>query len=173
VTSPAEARSRDVAEAARETEWKSASFLRDLFLGSLRLDLVEHERHSRAPRPQFEAFYRDLERLLVEQVDPVVIDETGEYPPHVIAALSGMGAFGMKIPKACGGLGFTQREYEAAMQLVGSRDANVTALLSAHQSIGVPQPIMLFGTEAQKRAYLPRCARGAISGFALTEPGVG
>jgi alkylation response protein AidB-like acyl-CoA dehydrogenase len=56
---------------------------------------------------------------------------------------------------------------------VGSRDANVTALLSAHQSIGVPQPIMLFGTEAQKRAYLPRCARGAISGFALTEPGVG
>jgi alkylation response protein AidB-like acyl-CoA dehydrogenase len=56
---------------------------------------------------------------------------------------------------------------------VGSHDANVTALLSAHQSIGVPQPIMLFGTEEQKRRYLPRCARGAISGFALTEPAVG
>ena len=79
----------------------------------------------------------------------------------------------MKIPVEYGGLGLTQREYEVAMQLVGSHDANVTALLSAHQSIGVPQPILLFGTEEQKRRYLPRCARGAISGFALTEPGVG
>ncbi|HLK37348.1 MAG TPA: acyl-CoA dehydrogenase family protein, partial [Polyangiaceae bacterium] len=72
-----------------------------------------------------------------------------------------------------GGLGLTQREYAIVMQLVGSHDANITALLSAHQSIGVPQPLKLFGTEEQKRKYLPRCARGAISGFALTEPGVG
>jgi alkylation response protein AidB-like acyl-CoA dehydrogenase len=173
MASAAEARSREVAEAARETEWRKSSFLRDLFLGSFRLDLLEHPGEGKAPRPEYQRFYRDLERLLIEQVDPVTIDEAGEYPPAVIEALAALGAFGMKIPKEYDGLGFTHREYEAAMQLVGSHDANVTALLSAHQSIGVPQPIMLFGTEEQKRAYLPRCARGAISGFALTEPGVG
>jgi alkylation response protein AidB-like acyl-CoA dehydrogenase len=172
MSSQAETRSREVAEAARETEWKRESFLRDLFLGSLRLDLTR-PLSTRPPRIEFEKFYAALERFLVEKVDPAAIDEAGEYPRSVIDGLSSLGAFGMKIPKAYGGLGLDQREYEAAMQLLGSHDANVTALLSAHQSIGVPQPLMLFGTEAQRRAYLPRCARGAISGFALTEPAVG
>ena len=173
MSSEAEFRSREMAERARETEWKKASFLRDLFLGSLRLDLVQRAVDDRPWRAEFQTFYRALEALLVSQVDPVAIDESGEYPREVIAALTELGAFGMKIPREYGGLGFSQREYETAMQLVGSHDANVTALLSAHQSIGVPQPVMLFGTEEQKRRYLPRCARGAISGFALTEPSVG
>src|SRR5690349_16681067 len=60
-----------------------------------------------------------------------------------------------------------------AMELVGSYDGNLAAVLSAHQSIGVPQPLKLFGTVEQKAKYLPRCAAGAISAFALTEPGVG
>jgi alkylation response protein AidB-like acyl-CoA dehydrogenase len=173
MASQAETRSRDVAEAARETEWKKASFLRDLFLGSLRLDLVQRDQEDTKRSAEFQTFYRSLEQLLVDQVDPVAIDESGDYPREVIRALAALGAFGMKIPTQYGGLGFSQREYEATMQLVGSHDANVTALLSAHQSIGVPQPIMLFGTEDQRRSYLPRCARGAISGFALTEPAVG
>jgi hypothetical protein len=59
------------------------------------------------------------------------------------------------------------------MELVGSYDGNVIALISAHQAIGVPQPVKLFGTEAQKKKFLPRCAKGAISAFALTEPAVG
>src|SRR5256886_9250763 len=59
------------------------------------------------------------------------------------------------------------------MEMVGSYDGNVNALLSAHQSIGVPQPRKLFGTPGQKRKSLPRCAAGAISAFALTEPHVG
>ena len=49
----------------------------------------------------------------------------------------------------------------------------IAALLSAHQSIGVPQPLTLFGTDDQKQRYLPRCARGEISAFLLTEPDVG
>src|SRR5713226_5033323 len=60
-----------------------------------------------------------------------------------------------------------------AIELVSSIDGSVTALLSAHQSIGVPQPLKLFGTDAQKKQYLPRLAKGAISAFALTEAGVG
>ena len=174
MSSGEQAHSRQVAEAARETQWEGKGFLRDLFLGSFRLDLVVPYPDPQAPwRPEFDAFYARMRGLLETHVDPVAIDETGEYPPDVVAELAAIGAFGMKIPTEYGGLGFTQREYERVMQLVGSHDANLTALLSAHQSIGVPQPLKLFGTEAQKRAYLPRCAQGAISAFALTEPTVG
>ena len=169
-----EARSRQVAEAARETTWQGKSFLRDLFLGSLRLDFIDpvpdDETHW---RPAFATFYARMKALLTERVDPTGIDEAGEYPDEVVEELASMGAFGMKIPPEYGGLGFTQREYGRVMQLIGSYDANLTALLSAHQSIGVPQPLKLFGTEAQKQKYLPQCARGAISAFALTEPTVG
>jgi alkylation response protein AidB-like acyl-CoA dehydrogenase len=173
MVSQAEEQSRQVAEAARETEWKKASFLRELFLGSLHIEWVHPFPEATPPRPEFQSFYGALKDFLVTRVDPVAIDEAGEYPPEVVQGLARLGAFGMKIPTEYGGLGLTQREYGAVMQLVGSHDANVTALLSAHQSIGVPQPLKLFGTEQQKRKYLPRCARGAISGFALTEPAVG
>jgi hypothetical protein len=165
--------SRRVAEHAREDEWKSHAFLRDLFLGTLRLDLVHPYPDPPRGNPKFEAFYSRLMRFLREEVDPVAIDEFGGYPPAVIEGLTELGAFGMAIPERYGGLGFTHREYAQAMMLVGSHDANVAALLSAHQSIGVPRPILLFGTERQKMRFLPRCARGAISAFALTEPGVG
>src|SRR2546425_13205898 len=60
-----------------------------------------------------------------------------------------------------------------AIELVSSIDGSITALVSAHQSIGVPQPLKLVSTETQKKKYLPRLAKGAISAFALTEPGVG
>src|SRR6202008_300100 len=84
-----------------------------------------------------------------------------------------MGAFGIKIPTAYGGLGFSQVNYGRAAMLLGSWDANLTALVSAHQSIGVPQPLLLFGTEEQKKNYLPRVARKEISAFALTETDAG
>jgi alkylation response protein AidB-like acyl-CoA dehydrogenase len=165
--------SREVAEAAREKEWKGAGFLRELFLGRLRLDLVHPYPLAGPPRPEFERFYRSLERFLREEVDPVEIDATGEYPPAVLDGLRKLGAFGMKIPVEYGGLGLDQVEYAKVMQLLGSYDANVTALLSAHQSIGVPQPLKLFGSAELKRKYLPRISRGAISAFALTEVNVG
>ncbi len=79
----------------------------------------------------------------------------------------------MKIPKEYGGLGFTNAEYQKVMELLGSWDGNVSALLSAHQSIGVPQPLKLFGSPELKKKYLPRCAKGDISAFALTEVEVG
>ena len=98
---------------------------------------------------------------------------TGEYPTQVIDGLRELGAFGMKIPKEYGGLGLNQLEYSRAIEICGRYDGNIVALLSAHQSIGVPQPLKLFGTEEQKKRYLPRCAAGAISAFALTETEVG
>jgi alkylation response protein AidB-like acyl-CoA dehydrogenase len=166
-------RSRDVAEASRETEWQGAGFLRDMFLGRFRLRLVHPYPLAESDRPEFKEWYARLEAFLAEKVDPVAIDETGEYPPEVIQGLRELGAFGMKIPPAYGGLGFSQVEYGKVMSLLGSVDANLTALLSAHQSIGVPQPLKLFGSEELKQKYLPRIARGAISAFALTESNVG
>ncbi|PRQ06010.1 acyl-CoA dehydrogenase family protein [Enhygromyxa salina] len=164
---------RAVAEASRERVWSGASFIRDLFMGRFRLELIESLEFQPPTRPEFIQFMQTLRGFLLSSVDPVEIDATGEYPPDVIQGLRELGAFGLKIPKEYGGLGMSHIEYVHVMALLGSHDANVTALLSAHQAIGVPQPVLLFGTEAQKRQFLPRCAKGAISAFALTEPAVG
>src|SRR5262245_10931216 len=168
-----EAESREAAEQARQAEWEGKGFLRDLFLGKLRFEFVHPFPLVREERAEFRKFFDEMKRFLIDQVDAAAIDQTGEYPPHVIEGLRTLGAFGMKIPKEYGGLGFTVAEYCAVMELIGSYDNNVLALLSAHQSIGVPQPLKLFGTVEQKKKYLPRCAAGAISAFALTEPHVG
>src|SRR5499433_1650710 len=168
-----EQESRQVAEQARQTEWEGRGFLRDLFLGKFQLDLIHPFPLDREERPEFTEFRRELEQFLRDYVDPIAIDRTGEYPAEVIAGLKRLGASGMKIPKEYGGLGFSNFEYCRAMELIGSYDANILAMLSPHQSIGVPQPLKLFGTPEQKQKYLPRCAAGAISAFALTEAHVG
>src|SRR3989441_683022 len=165
---------REVAEAAREQEWAAPSFVRDLFLGNLRMNLI-HPYPEQDPEEirRAQPFLEQLERLLRETVDSDRIDREGEIPDAVIQGLRELGAFGIKIPREYGGLGLSQLSYMKAIELVSSVDGSLTALLSAHQSIGVPQPLKMFGTEAQKKRYLPRLAKGAISAFALTEPGVG
>jgi hypothetical protein len=168
-----EEEARQVAEEAREAEWTAPSFLKEIFLGNYRLDLIHPFPEARLDRPEFRACMDRLERFLVEEVDSDRIDREGKVPPRIIQRLAELGAFGIKIPKEYGGLGFSQREYTEAMKLVTSQDGNLTVLLSAHQSIGVPQPLKLFGTKEQKKKYFPRLARGAVSAFALTESHVG
>jgi len=165
---------REVAEAAREQEWAAPSFVRDLFLGKLRMDLI-HPYPEQDPEEVARAkpFLEKLERFLREDVDSDRIDREGEIPDAIIDGLKKLGAFGIKIPREYGGLGLSQLSYMKAIELVSSVDGSLTALLSAHQSIGLPQPLKLFGTEAQKKKYFPRLAKGAISAFALTEHGVG
>ncbi len=165
---------REVAEAAREQEWAAPSFVRDLFLGKLRMDLI-HPYPEQDPDEVARAkpFLDKLERFLREEVDSDRIDREGEIPEHVIQGLRDLGAFGIKIPLEYGGLGLSQLSYMKAIELVSSVDGSLTALLSAHQSIGVPQPLKMFGTDAQKKKYFPRLAKGAISAFALTEHAVG
>ncbi len=164
-----EQKSRKVAEASRQKDWKAPSFLRELFLGNFRLDLIHPYPVASQERPEFTEYYKSFRQFLLEKVDSVRIDEEGDYPDEILESLRRMGAFGMKIPREYGGLGFSQVEYARVMQLLGSRDGNLSALLSAHQSIGVPQPLKLFGSEVLKKKYLPRCAAGEISAFALTE----
>ncbi|HZH41268.1 MAG TPA: acyl-CoA dehydrogenase family protein, partial [Gemmatimonadales bacterium] len=168
------AEARDVAEAARETEWTGRGFVRDLFLGSLQMDLIHPYPVASADEDKrAEPFLDALKKFLKHNVDGDKIDREGEIPPAVIEGLRQMGAFGIKIPREYGGLGLSQLSYMKAMELVSTVDGSVTALLSAHQSIGVPQPLKMFGSEAQKKKYLPRLAKGSISAFALTEANVG
>jgi alkylation response protein AidB-like acyl-CoA dehydrogenase len=169
-----EQEAREVAEAAREKDWESPSFVREMFEGSFRFELVHpypamDPKDIEAARP----FMERLERFLRENVDSDRIDREGKIPASVIQGLREIGAFGIKIPKEYGGLGLSQTAYTHAIGLVTSVDGNLTALLSAAQSIGVPQPLKIFGTPEQKQMYLPRLARGAVSAFALTESNVG
>ncbi len=168
-----EKEARQVAEAAREKDWTLPSFVRELYLGRLRMDLIDP-----FPAPEREdgargrEFLRKLEAYL-RTVDGDALDRVPGMPREVHAALAELGAFGMKIPQEYGGLGFSHRTYTRALALCGTHSSTISSTLSAHQSIGVPQPLVVFGTEEQKRKYLPRLAKGAISGFALTETDVG
>jgi alkylation response protein AidB-like acyl-CoA dehydrogenase len=163
----------ELTEAARERT-QTSSFVADLFMG--RGDcakLFPFPQQTHEDRDQGDAFLQRLGKILREQVDPDAIDRTGEIPDNVIAALADLGAFAIKVPAQYGGLGLSQTNYCRAAMLLGGYCGNLTALISAHQSIGVPQPLILFGTEEQKQKFLPRFARGEISAFALTENGVG
>ena len=164
----------EVAEASRETEWEKPSFVGDLFLGKLNLDLIHpFPEQPAADQAEADEFLRKLERYLAENVDADKIDEQGEYDYEHFEGFRQLGAWGMKIPKEYGGLGFSATNYNRAIGLVATWCGSSVAWLSAHQSIGVPQPLKLFGTPEQKKKWLPRLANGAISAFALTEPGVG
>ena len=169
-----ERESRAVAEAAREQEWRKPSFGKELFLGRFRLDLIHpHPRQSPDDVRRGEAFLEQLRGFLDAQVDPLQIERAAKIPGDVVKGLADLGALGMKIPEEYGGLGLSTVYYNRALQLAGSCHSAIATLLSAHQSIGVPQPLKLFGTEEQKRAFLPRVARNEISAFLLTEPDVG
>lgn len=163
----------EVAEAAREDRWENPSFGQRLFLGGLPMELMH-------PFPTQNTEERRIGDELVAQVAAVLkeldaeeVDATRTIPAEIVSKLVGLGLFAMKVPKEYGGLGLSQVNYNRVMLAIASHCASTAVLISAHQSIGVPQPLKLFGTEAQKKHYFPRFRAGAISAFALTEPGVG
>ncbi len=166
--------SRKVAEAAREQDWKLPSFGKQLFLGHFRLELISPQ-----PRPdpemvkKGEAFLDRMRAFLETKVDPAQIERDARIPTEVIDGLKELGALGMKIPEEYGGLGLSQVYYNRVLALAGSWHPALPTMLSAHQSIGVGEPLLLFGTEEQKRHWLPLLARTHISAFLLTEPDVG
>src|SRR5688500_2866294 len=168
-----ELEARDVAEAARETESSGASFDGELFLGRFPLSLI-HPYPAEDPEETARAApFMEKLRDFLKRVDSDMIDRTGDIPEDYVQELREMGAFGIKIPTEYGGLGLSYTSYVKAMALVTSKDGSLTASLSAHQSIGLPQPLKLFGTDEQKKKFFPRLAKGAISAFALTEVDAG
>ena len=169
-----EAEARQVAEQARETDWNLPSFGKQLFLGDFQLDLISpHPQPTQDAVQRGEEFCTRLRDFCETSMNGALIEREAKIPDETVKGLAALGAFGMKIPQAYGGLGLTNLYYNRALMIVGSACPAAAALLSAHQSIGVPQPLAQFGTEEQKKQYLPRCARGEISAFLLTEPDVG
>lgn len=167
-------KSLEFAEAAREMEWKAPSFALKLFHGSVDFNLISPFPHqSEEEKKAGDEYVVKIEKFLRENLDPDEVDRTGLIPEKVYKGLADLGAFALKIPKEYGGMGFSQYNYNRIMHLVSSYCGSTAVLLSAHQSIGVPQPLKLFGTPEQKKKYLPMFAKGAVSAFALTEPTVG
>jgi alkylation response protein AidB-like acyl-CoA dehydrogenase len=164
----------ELAESSRDPLDERGSFASNLFIGRFDFDRIfPFPKQSAEDAALAEAFLAELKSYLRDNVDADEIDRTGEIPQKNIDDLFAMGAFAIKVPKQYGGLGLSQVNYGRAAMLLGSWDANLTALVSAHQSIGVPQPLLIFGTEEQKAKYLPRVARKEISAFALTEMNAG
>jgi len=164
----------DLAEDSREAEWKFPSFVGELFQGNFRWEMLH-------PFPEQSADDKQIGDDLIEKVRPVMekyidpeeVDRTANIPKEAIDALAEVGVWGMKIPKKYGGLELSQTNYNRVCGFISTYCGSTGATVSAHQSIGVPQPLKYFGTEEQKQKYMPKFAKGAISAFALTEPGVG
>jgi hypothetical protein len=163
----------EIAEEAREGYLKP-SFASELFMGNFQPSLLfPFPEQSETEKKIGDDYIRTLTHFLTENLDPEEVDRTREIPKEVIEELVKLGAFALKIPKEYGGLGFSQTNYNRIIQAVTSYCGATAVLLSAHQSIGVPQPLKMFGTEAQRKKYFPRFRTGSISAFALTEPDVG
>ncbi|MDQ4489122.1 acyl-CoA dehydrogenase family protein [Sinomonas sp. ASV486] len=165
--------SRAVMEASRQTEWERPSFAKALYLGDFQWDLIHPVPESSAGDVERgDAFLRSLEEL-ARTMDGSRIEAEDRIPDEYLRSLADIGAFGMKIPVEYGGLGLPLAYYGRALMLLGSVHPSIGALLSAHQSIGVPEPVKMFGSAEQKQEFLPRCAAGAVTAFLLTEPDVG
>lgn len=147
------------------------SFGGALFGGRFRQDLL-------APPPgpgldaDSEAFLARLRDFCTDKVDSTLIEREGRIPDEVIAGLKDIGAFAVKLPREYGGLGLPGLCYLRALMIVNTTHSALGELLAAHQAIGLTQPVLLFGTDEQKREFLPRCVR-EISAFTLTEPDIG
>jgi hypothetical protein len=163
-----------VAEASREQEWKSKSFIASIYFGDLDMSLAHpFPLQSEEDKKIGDDICGRVEEWAKENVDGAAIDEQGDIPKHVFEGMQKLGLFALKVPKEYGGHGLSQTNYQRVLATVGRYCISTSVTLSAHQSIGVPQPLKLFGTEAQKKKYLGRIAQGEISAFALTEHGVG
>ena len=166
--------SLEFAEDQREEQWHHPSYALQLFHGRVEWDLIyPFPVQTDAEKRKGDEFLAKLEKFLRTNLNPNEVDRTSLIPDHVMKGLGEMGCFAMKIHEKDGGLGLTQVNYNRAMHLLASYCGSTAVLLSAHQSIGVPQPLKLFGTEEQKRKYFPMFAKGVVSAFALTEPEAG
>jgi acyl-CoA dehydrogenase family protein 9 len=156
------------------TDWREQSFLKAAFHGVIAEDMIY-------PYPEMSADERETVNLILDNlrkfadshIDPAQIDRDHEVPERVLSGLKEIGLFGLTIPEEYGGLGLSSTAYARIMEEVAKIDASLAVTIGGHLSIGL-KAIQLFGTEAQKKKYLPKLATGEqVAGFALTEPGAG
>jgi acyl-CoA dehydrogenase family protein 9 len=146
------------------------SFCKALFGGVIADEIVfPYPRPARHDAQTLETYLEDLRRFFDAKVDAAAFDRRAAVPEGVIEGLAERGALGLWVPTAYGGLGFSQTQTARVMEFIASRDAGIGVLLGSHLSIGI-KGIDLYGTEVQKRRWLPPCAKGeTLASFALTE----
>ena len=160
-------------EAARD-DIVHPSFVGTLFDGQPNFELIfPFPRQAEADQRLGDAVCANVAQFLHHHVDPDAIERTGHIPRDVLDGLAELGCFGLKIPKEYGGQGLSLTNYNRVLQLVASVSPALGLILSAHQSVGVAQALILFGSEEQRQRYLPLLAQGKVSAFALTEPAAG
>ncbi len=147
------------------------SFCKALFGGVIADEIVfPYPRPARHDAQTLETYLEDLRRFFDAKVDAAAFDRRAEVPEGVIEGLAERGVLGLWVPAGYGGLGFSQTQTARVMEFIASRDAGIGVLVGSHLSIGI-KGIDLYGTEAQKRRWLPPCAKGeTLASFALTEP---
>lgn len=147
---------------------QSDSFCRAFFNGHLLEErLFPYPEASAGP---WDDVVQAIERFATDRVDAKKIDEEAKIPPELLDEMKQMGLFGMIIPEEFGGFGLSATGYAKAMGAMVKCDASLAITIGAHQSIGI-KALLLFGTDAQKKQYLPRLATGEmLASFALTEP---
>jgi short-chain 2-methylacyl-CoA dehydrogenase len=125
--------------------------------------------------PEHEELRKTVEQFARDAVAPVIGDyyERGEFPYDLVATMGRMGLFGLPFPEEYGGMGGDYLALSLALEELARVDSSVAITLEAGVGLGA-MPIFRFGTEAQKRQWLPGLCAGEILGaFGLTEPGSG
>jgi acyl-CoA dehydrogenase family protein 9 len=150
------------------------SFMKGLFHGIISEELLfPYPQQNAEQLENLRMMIDSVRRFLDDKVDARAIDANHRIPDEVLAEAKSLGLFGLQIPSDYGGLGLGATAYSRVMQEVASHDASLAVTLGAHQSIGL-KGILLYGTESQKRRYLPALASGEkVAAFALTEPSAG
>jgi acyl-CoA dehydrogenase family member 9 len=161
------------AEALLGPEPSTMGFVKNLFWGNLRAELVfPYPEQDPKETAECDRLLAALDEYLTNEHPSIYIDQEQEIPDWVIRRLFDLGVLGMTIPKEFGGLGMGITSYNRVLERIGKSCGSTAVLVSAHQSIGC-KAIMLFGAEEQKKQWLPHLAKDWLSAFCLSEPNVG
>src|SRR5436853_413321 len=157
-----------------ETAPKEIGFVKSMFFGRLKpAEIMPYPALDRDEAKRVDETIAKVDEFLTANVDPDEIDREERIPQHVIEGLGKLGLMGLTVPKEYGGAGFSHSAYCRVLEHIGQHCASTAVLVGAHQSIGL-KALLLMGTEAQKREFLPRLAKGEIiAAFCLSEPEVG
>ncbi len=161
------------AEVMMGPEPSEMGFVKNMFWGNFRQELVfPYPEVTAEEKRKADKLLATLDEYLCNEHPSIQIDQDQEIPGWVIKRLFDLGVLGMTIPEQYGGLGLGITSYNRVLERIGRSCASTSVMVSAHQSIGC-KAVMLFGTEEQKKRWLPQMAKSSLSAFCLSEPNVG
>ncbi len=161
------------AETMLGPEPSEMGFMKNMFWGNVAEDMVfPYPKVDEDEKKECDELLVKVDKYLREEHPAIQIDHEEEMPGWVIDRLFEYGVLGMTIPKEYGGLGMSVSSYNRVLERIGQTCASTAVIVSAHQSIGC-KAIILFGTDEQKKRWLPRMAKSELSAFCLSEPNVG